>query len=220
MGSQCLDNKYNVHVLTAFVLSENMQPKEGSQPNYSRDSPTKMQSLSENEPTSHTNPSTLDSGFAGCLSYTSNRDYTSSLDTPYVHQQPATLNLPAVLWDKPAGSKIRVPPPVPPMSSSPILDFLLFPHPPSLSLSLVAATTASAAATTAAGARAAPRRAQRVCGVRGLRREAVRRDRAAPALREDIPVRAVVHRPLGHVFRGRVVTRVRDALYLCGCGAV
>ena len=116
VGSKCLDNKYNVHVLTAFVLSENMQPKEGSQPNYSRDSPTKMQSLSENEPPSHTNPSTLDSGFAGCLSYTSNSDYTSSLDTPYVHQQPATLNLPAVLWDKPAGSKIRVPPPVPPRS--------------------------------------------------------------------------------------------------------
>ena len=32
------------------------------------------------------------------------------------HKQPETLNLPAVLWDRPAGSKIRVPPPVPPRS--------------------------------------------------------------------------------------------------------
>ena len=31
-------------------------------------------------------------------------------------QQPETLNLPAVLWDRPVGSKIRVPPPVPPRS--------------------------------------------------------------------------------------------------------
>ncbi len=33
-----------------------------------------------------------------------------------------TLNLPAVLWDKPPGSKTRVPPPVPPRSPKRPLD--------------------------------------------------------------------------------------------------
>ena len=35
---------------------------------------------------------------------------------------PETLNLPAVLWDKPAGSKTKVPPPVPPRSPKRPLD--------------------------------------------------------------------------------------------------
>ena len=35
---------------------------------------------------------------------------------------PETLNLPAVLWDKPPGSKTRVPPPVPPRSPKRPLD--------------------------------------------------------------------------------------------------
>lgn len=46
------------------------------------------------------------------------------LATPasYDDQKQETLNLPAVLWDKPPGSKTRVPPPVPPRSPKRPLD--------------------------------------------------------------------------------------------------
>ena len=40
------------------------------------------------------------------------------------HPQPETLNIPAVLWDRPSGSSKRVPPPVPPRSPRRPIDHL------------------------------------------------------------------------------------------------
>lgn len=39
-------------------------------------------------------------------------------------QQPETLNIPAVLWDRPVGSSKRVPPPVPPRSPKRPFDYV------------------------------------------------------------------------------------------------
>ena len=41
---------------------------------------------------------------------------TTSCSTSALLNQPETLNIPAVLWDRPTGSSKRVPPPVPPRS--------------------------------------------------------------------------------------------------------
>ena len=52
--------------------------------------------------------------------------------------QPETLNIPAVLWDRPSGSSKRVPPPVPPRSPKRPYD-----HVASFGAAAAAATEAS-----------------------------------------------------------------------------
>ena len=100
----------------AFVLSENMQQIEGSQLEASKESPTKMQPIIDNLPSGDVNPTNREGGYVGYVSNLTSDEYTNNTDISCLHQQPETLNLPAVLWDKPVGSKIRVPPPVPPRS--------------------------------------------------------------------------------------------------------
>ena len=99
-----------------------MQQTEGSQPNLSFESPIKESEKLDELPYNHANSQNIES-LPGCAQNQNNVDLSSvnntSLSTP---QQPETLNLPAVLWDKPAGSKIRVPPPVPPRSPRKPMD--------------------------------------------------------------------------------------------------
>ena len=98
-----------------------MQPHEGSQPKQSFESPSKERPSHEELPSNHANNQNLE-GFAGCSSDPNGSDYTSTFAASSNPQQPETLNLPAVLWDKPVGSKIRVPPPVPPRSPRKPMD--------------------------------------------------------------------------------------------------
>lgn len=107
--------KYSTKLLKAFALSENMQQNEGSQPDQSCESPSNMQPIPGNLSSDYKNPSNLEGSYVGCVSNPNSSEYATSAGTTY-NQQPETLNLPAVLWDKPLGSKIRVPPPVPPRS--------------------------------------------------------------------------------------------------------
>lgn len=113
--------KYPSKLLKESALSENMQQKEGYQLHQSCKSPTKMQPVSENLTSGCTNSSNLAENYAGCISNPGTNEHTNSSEPSY-NQQPETLNLPAVLWDKPAGSKIRVPPPVPPRSPRKPID--------------------------------------------------------------------------------------------------
>ena len=103
-----------------FALSENMQRIEGSQPNQSYESPGKEPTSLEEQPSHHTNNAKLD--YDGCDPNPNDSNFPSTHATSNSPQQPETLNLPAVLWDKPAGSKIRVPPPVPPRSPRKPMD--------------------------------------------------------------------------------------------------
>jgi len=107
--------KYSTKLLKAFALSENMQPNEGSQPEQSCESPSNMQPILDNFSSDYKNSSNLEGSYVGCVSNPNSSEYASGVGSSY-NQQPETLNLPAVLWDKPLGSKIRVPPPVPPRS--------------------------------------------------------------------------------------------------------
>jgi hypothetical protein len=102
--------KYSTKLLKAFALSENMQQNEGSQPDQSCESPSNMQPIPGNLSSDYKNPSNLEGSYVGCVSNPNSSEYATSAGTTY-NQQPETLNLPAVLWDKPLGSKIRVPPP-------------------------------------------------------------------------------------------------------------
>ena len=98
-----------------------MQQTEGTQPNLSFESPIKESEIPEELPYNHANSQNLES-LPGCAQSQNNIDLPSVNTTLSTPQQPETLNLPAVLWDKPAGSKIRVPPPVPPRSPRKPMD--------------------------------------------------------------------------------------------------
>ena len=113
--------KYPTKLLKAFTLSENMQQAEGSQPEQSCESPSNMQPVAGNLSPGYTNPSNIDGSYPGCVSNPNGGEYVSCSEASH-SQQPETLNLPAVLWDKPVGSKIRVPPPVPPRSPRKPID--------------------------------------------------------------------------------------------------
>ena len=98
-----------------------MQQLEGSQPKQSFESTSKERPSHDEMPLNYSKNQNFDS-FAGCSSDPNGSEYTSTLATSSDPQQPETLNIPAVLWDKPAGSKIRVPPPVPPRSPRKPMD--------------------------------------------------------------------------------------------------
>ena len=107
--------KYSTKYFKAFALSENMQQNEGSQPDQSCELSSNMQPILHNLSPDNKNPSNFEGSLVGCVSNLNSNEYATSSGTSY-NQQPETLNLPAVLWDKPLGSRIRVPPPVPPRS--------------------------------------------------------------------------------------------------------
>ena len=98
-----------------------MPQTEGTQPNLSFESPIKESEKLEELPYNHANIQNFES-LPGCAQNQNNTDLSSVNTTLSTPQQPETLNLPAVLWDKPAGSKIRVPPPVPPRSPRKPMD--------------------------------------------------------------------------------------------------
>ena len=112
-------------IVKKFVLSDSMQQNQGSPEHKSDDSPTrptKMPQCVDMSSTGHVNPSTYEGGYAASDSNLISSECGGSGASTFVQQQPETLNLPAVLWDKPVGSKIRVPPPVPPRSPRKPID--------------------------------------------------------------------------------------------------
>ena len=98
-----------------------MQQIEGSQSNQPYETPIKEQTSLDELPSSHEKNPNFEN-FGGCVPNQNSISSSSEVATSSIHQQPETLNLPAVLWDKPAGSKIRVPPPVPPRSPRKPMD--------------------------------------------------------------------------------------------------
>ena len=115
-----IKQEFYLKSIKVFALSENMQRIEGSQPNQSYESPDKEPTSLEEQPSHHINNPKLD--YDGCDPNPNDSNFSSTHATSSSPQQPETLNLPAVLWDKPAGSKIRVPPPVPPRSPRKPMD--------------------------------------------------------------------------------------------------
>ena len=105
------------NLLKELVLSDSMQQTQGSPPHKSGDSPTKASKLLQSAEKSmkSVNFSNSERSYLGCASNL-NHELRSNSAAICNQLQPETLNLPAVLWDKPAGSKIRVAPPVPPRS--------------------------------------------------------------------------------------------------------
>ena len=116
-----IKQEFYLKSIKVFALSENMQRIEGSQPNQSYESPDKEPTGLEEQPSHNSNNPKLE-GYEGCDPNPNDSNFSSTHATSSSPQQPETLNLPAVLWDKPAGSKIRVPPPVPPRSPRKPID--------------------------------------------------------------------------------------------------